>query len=75
MSRRILAVIAGVLICAVAAVAQNAPQKGKFKKIDADKGIVTITADDKDRELALTDDTKMPGVPAKEVKDRLKTFK
>ncbi|HBI45372.1 MAG TPA: hypothetical protein DDY78_21345 [Planctomycetales bacterium] len=75
MTRKFLAGITGVLICAAVAVAQNAPQKGKIKKIDVDKGIVTITAEDKDRELALTDDTKMPGVPPKEVKDLLKTFK
>jgi Cu/Ag efflux protein CusF len=75
MTRTILTGIAGVLICASAASAQNAPQKGKVKKIDLDKGVVTITAADKDRELALTDDTKIPGVPAKEVKDRLMTFK
>ena len=54
MTRTMLAGITGVLICAAVAGAQNAPQKGKVRKIDLDKGIVTITADDKDRELVLS---------------------
>jgi hypothetical protein len=74
MTRSLLTVLAGLLFV-TAALAQNAPQKGAFKKFDADKGIVTITADGKDRDLLLTDETRMPDVPPKEVKDRLRTLK
>jgi hypothetical protein len=75
MNRSLLWGVATLLIAAAVAAAQNAPQQGKFKEFDADKTIVTITADGKDRELLLTDDTRMPDVPPKEVKERLKTFK
>jgi Cu/Ag efflux protein CusF len=74
MNRPLLSGLALVLLATIA-VAQTNPQKGKFKKFDADKGVVTITTDGKDRDLLLTDETRMPDVPPKEVKDRLKTFK
>jgi Cu/Ag efflux protein CusF len=75
MMRSFLIGCTALLFGASLAIAQNAPQNGKFKKFDADQGVVTITADGKDRELLLTDETKMPDVPPKEVKNRLKTFK
>jgi hypothetical protein len=74
MTRALLSLLAGLLLV-TAALAQNSPEKGTFKKFDPDKGVVTITADGKDRDLLLTDETRMPDVPPKDVKDRLKTFK
>jgi len=51
-----------VLLCAAAqAPAQNDIQRGKLKKIDTDKGTVTIAVDGKDRELAVIEQTRVVG--------------
>ncbi len=43
------------LTCAGILLAQDGPQRGKIKSVDAEKGTITITAGDKDHELAVTD--------------------
>src|ERR1051326_2491938 len=54
--------------------AQNDIQRGKIKKIDLDKMTITLTVGDKDREFALTDETRI-GAEGKNVKERLERFK
>jgi hypothetical protein len=47
--------------------------QGKVKKVDADKGVLTVTIDGKDREFRITDDTKMVDAEGKDLKNRLKS--
>jgi hypothetical protein len=48
--------------------------QGKLKGVDAEKGTVTVTVDDKDRVFTVTDDTKIivNDIRAYEPKERLK---
>src|SRR5262245_59373596 len=50
-------------------------EKGKIKKIDADKLSLTLTVGGKDREVNLTDDTRVFGAEGKSLKERIKTLK
>src|SRR5262245_19483226 len=47
-----------LVVVSVAASAQEGPQRGKIKRIDADKGVVTITAGDKEYEFSVTPRTR-----------------
>jgi Cu/Ag efflux protein CusF len=60
MHRFTLPLLALFLFIAGAA-AQNDIQRGKIKKIDADKSSVTITVDGKDRELSVVEQTRVVG--------------
>ena len=62
----------GLLLACGLAPAQEGIQRGKIKSVDADKGTVTITADGKDRDFAVTDDTRIMDEDNKPVQDRLK---
>jgi Cu/Ag efflux protein CusF len=65
-----------VLVFAALALAQpDGIEKGKVKKIDAEKLTITITQDDKDRDFLVTEDTHVIGVEGKDVKQRLKGLK
>jgi Cu/Ag efflux protein CusF len=50
-------------------------EKGKIKKIDADKLRITITQDGKERDFLITEDTRVAGAEGKDAKSRLKTLK
>jgi hypothetical protein len=52
--------------------AQGGIQKGKLKKVDADKGTVTITVDGKDHDFAIVEETRIMGPGGAVLKDRLK---
>jgi Cu/Ag efflux protein CusF len=52
--------------------AQDRPQRGTIKKIDADKGIVTITVDGKDIDYKVVERTILRDGENKEITDRLK---
>jgi enterochelin esterase family protein len=53
--------------------ARPQPQKGKLKKVDADKGLVTIsTPDGKDHEFTVTEKTLLKDPANETVQDRLK---
>src|SRR5260370_4403962 len=62
------------MICTPFLPAQEDIQRGKIKKVDADKGIVTITVDGKDREFLVTAATKFidatPQESAQGIRDR-----
>jgi Cu/Ag efflux protein CusF len=73
MSRGVPAWAAVVLAVAAATVqAQDGPQRGKVKKVDAAKGVITITADGKDQDYAVTDDTRIMDASNRPAKDGLK---
>ncbi len=71
MARRFLAV-AIALLTAGLLVAQERPQRGVIKKVDADKGAVTITVDGKDVDYKVVERTRLMDGDNKEITDRLK---
>ena len=70
MSRFAVGVAAGLVLCS--AVLADGPQRGVVKSVDPDKGVVTITADGKDLDLAVGDDTKFMGSDKQPLADGLK---
>jgi hypothetical protein len=52
--------------------AQEEAQHGIIKKVNADKGILTITVKDADRDFVVTDDTKLFDAGFKDIEQRLK---
>lgn len=64
--------ILGLAVFAAIVGAQEGIRKGTIKRVDVEKGIVTLTADGKDRELVVTDATRIMGASGGEVKGRLK---
>jgi Cu/Ag efflux protein CusF len=77
MARRWFGLVAVFALFATALLAQEGPQRGKIKKVDADKGIVTITVDGKDQDVVVTEDTRLADASGKDVALRLqdKAFK
>lgn len=61
----------GCLLCAAALLAQEGIERGKIKKIDADKGTVVITVEGKDRTLAVGKDALLMDEAGKPIKERL----
>src|SRR5258708_3728342 len=72
MARRLFGVVAAVALFATVLLAQEGPQRGKIKKVDVDKGTVTITVDGKDQEVLVTDDTRLVDAANMDVAQRLK---
>jgi Cu/Ag efflux protein CusF len=64
-----------VLLAGLALAQPEGVEKGKIKKIDAEKRTITLTQGDKDHDYLVTDDTRIPGAEGKDAKDRLKTLK
>ena len=58
MKRRPLGVLLGLLLVADALPAQEDIQRGKIKKIDADKDVVTLTVGEKDLDFRVTEKTR-----------------
>src|SRR5262245_49055180 len=75
MRRAPFGILTAFMLFASALSAQDGIQKAKIKKIDIDKLQLTLTVGDKDRTFTLTDQTKVFGSDAKEVKDRLRGLK
>jgi hypothetical protein len=64
------------LLFALPALAQpDGVLRGTLKKVDADKAVVTITHDGKDKEFKITEDTRVFGADGKPLKDRLASLK
>lgn len=68
---RSLLCAAATLLAVGLALAQDGIQQGKIKRIDADKGIVTLTVNGKEVEVIATDRTRFM-VEGREIKDGLK---
>jgi hypothetical protein len=50
-------------------------ERGKVKKMDIDKLTITLTQDGKERDLAITEETRVLGAEAKGLKERFKDIK
>src|SRR5262249_37546139 len=61
MNRSSLWATLALLALTAALSAQGGPQSGKIKKVDADKGVLTVTADGEDRELQVHEATGFMG--------------
>jgi Cu/Ag efflux protein CusF len=73
---RLVSVVGAVLfLWAGLLLAQDGIQKGKVKKIDLDKKTLTLTTGDKDIEVALTEQSRVLGVEAKDLKERFQGIK
>lgn len=59
MIRIVTGLVVGFLVFLSPVWAQEDIQRGKIKKVDADKGVVTITVDGKDHEAHVTKDTRI----------------
>src|SRR5262249_4193383 len=53
--------------------AQHNARRARIKKVDADNLVITLTVDGKDQDFAVTESTRMPNVPGKDVKDKLRS--
>ncbi|HEV3144002.1 MAG TPA: hypothetical protein VGZ47_08980 [Gemmataceae bacterium] len=73
MSRRRLASVFVLFVLTGSLIAQDGPQRGKVKKIDAEKGVVILTVEGKDLELTATDETRFMNASGQQVKDGLKS--
>ncbi len=72
MTRQLWAAGALLLLLAAALLAQDGPSRAKVKKVDAEKGTVTLTVDGKDRDFVVTEDTRLVGADNKDLPGRLK---
>jgi hypothetical protein len=75
MARALAWAVAGILLLAPGLLAQEGIQRGKIKKIDKDKGALTITVGSKDYDVTVTERTRVFGATGTDVKERLKAFK
>ncbi len=67
-----LIVVVALLACGVAALAQDGIQKGKIKKVDPAKGVLTVSGGAKDVELTVVENTRFMGADGKPVPDGLR---
>lgn len=72
MGRTATLALAALVTLALALPAQEGIQKGTLKKVDADKGTLTVTVDGTDHDLTVTEQTRIFGPGMKPVEDRLK---
>ena len=77
MLRTFALALASVLVLSVGLVmaAETKTEKGKIKKIDADKNTVTVTIGDKDTTLDIGKDTKIVDAKGENLKDGVKALK
>jgi Cu/Ag efflux protein CusF len=75
MIRLMSVAVAALCVCAGLLLAQDGIQKAKIKKIDLDKKMLTLTVGDKDRDVAISDDTRVLGTEGKDLKERFKGIK
>jgi hypothetical protein len=73
MTRLTVAVALGLVVLAAPVLAQKeGPERGKIKKNDADKGVVTITVAGADRDFTVVKDTRFMDDAGKPMTDRLR---
>jgi hypothetical protein len=75
MARALGCALVGVVLGVGALAAQDGIRKGVIKKIDPDKGTITLTADGKDLDFVVDLDTRIFGSTGKTVAERLKDLK
>jgi Cu/Ag efflux protein CusF len=69
---RMIGCAVGLAVLVLSAVAQEDIQQGKIKKVDPDKGVLTVVSEGKELELHVTDQTKVWGPDMQELSDRLR---
>jgi hypothetical protein len=67
MTGRLIGALLGVLLLVSASRGQSDLQRGKLKKVDADKRTITITIDGRDRDFLVTDDTHVVGAASERI--------
>jgi hypothetical protein len=72
MTRSLLGTAVGLLLFVAPLPAQDGLQRGKIKKVDADKGVVVVVLDGKDLELTADSDTRFVGADNKPLDRGLK---
>jgi Cu/Ag efflux protein CusF len=72
MIRQTLSSLVALLVFSASLLAQDGIQRGTVKKVDADKRVITVTADGKDLELTANDETRFMNASGQQVKDGLK---
>lgn len=75
MPRTFVITLLGFVLLAASLAAQEPIQRGKIKKIDVEKQTVILTVDGQDRVFLVTEETRVFGSNAKEVRERLKGLK
>jgi Cu/Ag efflux protein CusF len=65
MARSLTGAVTGLLLSAAVLLAQDDIQRGKIKKVDADRGTLTITVGTTDREFVVTGETRIVGADNK----------
>ena len=65
--------VASILILCVVAVAAEKTEKGKIKKVDADKNTITVTIGDKDKTLDIGKDVKFVDAKGENLKEGIKS--
>jgi Cu/Ag efflux protein CusF len=72
MPRPLIAVAVAFVLLAAGLFAQEGPQRGTVKKVDPDKGTITITVNGKDHEFTLDEDAHIQDAAGRGLKDGLK---
>jgi Cu/Ag efflux protein CusF len=72
MLRQTLSSLVAFLVFSASLLAQDGIKRGKVKKVDAEKSVITVTADGKDLELTATAETKFMDESGEPVNDGLK---
>jgi hypothetical protein len=67
-----LAALSGLVLFAGALLAQEGVQRGKIKKVDAEKGVLTLTVGGEDRDFVVTRETRLVGTDNNDIGRRLK---
>jgi hypothetical protein len=75
MARLLTLAAALLLLVAGTLPAQDGIQRGKVKKIDLDRKVLTVTTDGKDQDYVLTEATLVPGAKGKDFKERFQGIK
>src|SRR5438309_2327105 len=71
--KRVLVCGVALALCSLVALAQDAPQKGKIKKVDADRGVLTVgSGGGKDVDLTVMESTRFMGADGNPIRDGLK---
>ncbi|MBI1915866.1 MAG: hypothetical protein HYS12_14195 [Planctomycetes bacterium] len=67
--------LAVLVLSASPLAAQEGIRRAKIKKIDLETKTLTLTVDGKERDLVLTEETRVLGAPGRDLKERLRGFK
>jgi len=75
MNRWLFPVGLALLLCTASLQAQEGSRRGKIKKIDLERRILSLAVDGKDEEFQLVEDTQVLGASGKNLRERLQGIK